>query len=287
MLTAMLLAAALAQASAPPPPITPPPAVSQAPAPPAANPGDWRPLDPADTLVIDTTKGRIVVELHPELAPRHVARIKTLTRRGYYDGSLFYRVLPFMAQTGDKGAKRFRSPLPNLKNEIEFTLTPAIPYTSFGSSPQGDVGFIGAMPVLVTPEPGAPDAQGPTRGHGAATFCPGTAAFTHTAQSKDTANSQFFLMRVRGPNLDGNFTAFGRVVDGQPVVDALNNGEPPAHPDKMTRVRVMADMPAAERPRLMVMDTRSPAFAALVRAALAAKGAAFTLCDVAVPTKGE
>ena len=57
---------------------------------------------PEDTLVIETTKGRVTVEMWPDLAPKHVARIKELARKGFYDGVVFHRVIDgFMAQGGD------------------------------------------------------------------------------------------------------------------------------------------------------------------------------------------
>ena len=55
-----------------------------------------------DTLVLETSKGKVVVAMRPDLAPGHVARIKELVRKGFYDGVVFHRVIPgFMAQTGD------------------------------------------------------------------------------------------------------------------------------------------------------------------------------------------
>ena len=58
--------------------------------------------DPENTLIMETSKGRVVIELRPDLAPGHVARIKELTRQKFYDGIKFHRVIPgFMAQTGD------------------------------------------------------------------------------------------------------------------------------------------------------------------------------------------
>ena len=57
---------------------------------------------PEDTLVIETSKGSVTVELRPDLAPNHVARIKELARQGFYDGVVVHRVIDgFMAQTGD------------------------------------------------------------------------------------------------------------------------------------------------------------------------------------------
>jgi len=59
-------------------------------------------LDPENTIYLDLPDGRVVIQLRPDLAPKHVARIKELTRKGFYDGLSFHRVIPgFMAQTGD------------------------------------------------------------------------------------------------------------------------------------------------------------------------------------------
>jgi peptidylprolyl isomerase len=56
---------------------------------------------PEDTLVLDTTKGKVVIAMRPDLAPNHVARIKELVQQKFYDGIVFHRVIEgFMAQTG-------------------------------------------------------------------------------------------------------------------------------------------------------------------------------------------
>ncbi len=76
--------------------------------------------DPENTLIIETTKGRVVIELRPDLAPKHVERIKQLVREGFYDGIPFHRVIEgFMAQTGcPKGTGTGGSSYPNLKAEF-------------------------------------------------------------------------------------------------------------------------------------------------------------------------
>ncbi len=248
--------------------------VTPAATPPAPAASPWRALDPDNTLVIETTKGRIVVELRPEIAPLAVARIRTLTRRGYYDGALFYRVIKdYMAQTGDKGAHTFRSDLPNLKAEFTFRPAPEIPFVSVGDIPGGEVGFVGSSPVTVMKAAAGGEAQG------WATFCPGAAAMPHY-DNPNTANSQFFLVRSWTPQLDKTFTVWGRVVAGQDVLAKLNDGEPPPDPDKMSRVRVLADMPAAQRPDIRVLDVKSSEFTTRLRQTMLAKGTNFTLCDV-------
>lgn len=76
--------------------------------------------EPENTLIMETTKGRVVIELRPDLAPGHVERIKTLARKGFYDGIAFHRVIDgFMAQTGcPQGTGTGGSDLPDLKAEF-------------------------------------------------------------------------------------------------------------------------------------------------------------------------
>jgi peptidylprolyl isomerase len=76
--------------------------------------------DLKNTLILELKSGPVVIALKPELAPNHVARVKELTRRGFYDGVPFHRVIPgFMAQTGDPtGSGSGGSELPDLKAEF-------------------------------------------------------------------------------------------------------------------------------------------------------------------------
>jgi peptidylprolyl isomerase len=76
--------------------------------------------DPENTLIIETTKGRVVIQMRPDLAPGHVERIKKLAREGFYDGIPFHRVIEgFMAQTGcPHGTGTGGSDYPNLKAEF-------------------------------------------------------------------------------------------------------------------------------------------------------------------------
>ena len=75
--------------------------------------------DPENTIYLDVPKGRVVIELRPDLAPKTVARIKELTRKGFYDGIAFHRVIPgFMAQTGDPKGDGTGGSGQNLKAEF-------------------------------------------------------------------------------------------------------------------------------------------------------------------------
>jgi len=77
-------------------------------------------LDPENTLVMETTKGKVVIKLRPDLAPGHVERLKLLAREGFYDGIVFHRVIDgFMAQVGcPHGTGTGGSDHPDLKAEF-------------------------------------------------------------------------------------------------------------------------------------------------------------------------
>ena len=75
--------------------------------------------DPENTLVMETSKGRVVIAMRPDLAPSHVARIKELAREGFYDGIVFHRVIDgFMAQTGCPQGRGTGGSGKNLKAEF-------------------------------------------------------------------------------------------------------------------------------------------------------------------------
>ncbi len=244
----------------------------------------WRPVDAQNTLVVDTTRGRVVVELRPELAPRSVERVKTLARMHVYDGLLFHRVLPGrFAQTGDPGDKDGgKSSLPNLPPEFLIDDLPTAKFTVVRHATDGMEGFVGASPVAAL-QPGAvvPGHAG-LRAWGA--VCQGVLGMGRD-EAVDSGNSEIFFTQTANRYLDHDYAVVGRILAGQAAIDTLAPGFPPAHPDKMLKVRVLADMAAADRPRLEVMDESSPAFAALVDRTRRARGADFTVCDVQPPVR--
>jgi peptidylprolyl isomerase len=115
-------------------------------------------------------------------------------------------------------------------------------------------------------------------------YCDGVAGMGRQADL-GSANSEIFFMRAPSRLLDHDFTPWGRVVSGLNVVRQIAVGEPPAHPDRMIRVQVMADMKAAEQPKLQVIDTRSALFKQRIAAARRRFGADFSVCDVPIETK--
>ena len=152
--------------------------------------------DPENTLIIETTKGRVVIAMRPDLAPNHVAHIKKLAREGFYDNIVFHRVIDgFMAQTGcPKGTGTGGSKYPDLK--AEFNAEPHV---------RGVVSMA-------------------------------------RSQSPDSANSQFFIVFDDARFLDKQYTAWGKVIEGMDNVDKIKRGEPVRDPDKMTTVKIAADV---------------------------------------------
>jgi peptidylprolyl isomerase len=150
--------------------------------------------------------GTIVIDLLPEVAPKHVEQLVTLAREGAYDGVVFHRVIDgFMAQTGD----------------VEFGKQGADQtMVGTGGSTRAD------LPAEFSSLP----------------FDRGTVGMARSADP-NSANSQFFIMFAPAPHLDGQYTVVGQVVSGMDVVDALKKGDQAANgavdtPDFMAKVTV-------------------------------------------------
>lgn len=162
--------------------------------------------DPENTILMELKGGTVTIELMPDLAPKHVERMKELARAGKYDNVAFHRVIEgFMAQTGD---------VANGNMEDNFNLRAA----GTGGSD---------MPNLPAEFSKVPHARGTI---GAA-----------RSATPDSANSQFFINFKDNDFLNGQYTVYGQVISGMEHVDALTRGEPPANPDRMISVKVAAD----------------------------------------------
>ena len=265
----------------------------------AAQTPEWREVPAENLLVIETTKGRVLVELAPDVAPQHVERVRTLTRQGFYDGITFPRVMAgFMAQTGDPlGTGLGSSELPDVPAEFTFRRGTEQPFvevtgsdTAFRRPAGGQVGIYGGLPISTQPD-GQMFVTRDGRVDGSAWFCPGVVGAARNGQSVDSANSQFFIMRAANFTLNGAYTVWGRVVDGMDAIMLLRSGDPnsgmvpEAERDRMTRVRLASDIPAGERPAVRVLDPRSARFAQLVEERRTARGGSFSVCDLTLPSE--
>jgi peptidylprolyl isomerase len=273
---ALFAAPALVAGAAPKKPAAAPaPAAVAKPA--APGEADWRTPDPNNVLVIDTNQGRIVVEMLPEIAPKHVEQIRALAHENFYDGQRFFRVIDkFMAQTGDpQNNGQGGSPKPNIPAEFTFRRGSDLPFVMAADQTVAEIGFVKSMPVMTK------DQKVTAWG----LYCPGVAGMARD-ENPDSGNSQFFLMRYAYPSLEKRYTAWGRVIAGQDVVKSIKTGEPVEPPqDRMDKVRLLADIPEASRPKIRVVDTKSAWFKAQIERVRAARGADFTACDVDVPAE--
>lgn len=246
----------------------------------------WMPLDPQNLLVVDTSKGRIIVEMRPDLAPRAVERIKLLARQGVYDGLQFHRVIDlFVAQTGNPNNKDGgTSTYPNLEPEFSARLTADTVWCQVTRTSHGSSGFLGTMPILTDTNAGIRQPDKPIF-QAWGVYCPGVAGMGR-GKAVNSANSEIFFMRgASSSRLGLQYTAWGNTVIGRDVITSVVAGEPPDHPDTMQRVQVAADLPENQRPVVEMMDTRGPAFARLLERVRREKGADFSICDLQVPTR--
>ena len=167
--------------------------------------------DPENTLVIDLKDGPVTIQLLPDVAPKHVERAKALARSGAYDNVAFHRVIDgFMAQTGDVEHAN-----------MEKDYNPGRAGTGGSDLPD--------LPAEFSKLPHDRGALGAAR-----------------STNPNSANSQFFISFKDNHFLNGQYTVYGRVIDGMEHVDAIAKGEPPKSPDRMIRVRVAADMGDAQ-----------------------------------------
>ncbi len=246
---------------------------------------DWIKVDPDNLLVVDTSRGRVLVELYPSIAPKTVERIKVLARRHFYDGQTFFRVIDqFMAQTGDPtNTGAGGSDLPNVPAEFEFRRGPDFPLFPVTADGPAVSGFTGAMPIV-----GQSDALMNVSATGTASawgsFCSGVAGMAR-AGAPDSGNSQFFFVRQNSTSLDQKYTAFGRVLTGLDAVRLIKTGEPVALPqDSMTRVRLASDLPDGEVVKIARINPASAYYRFQIERLRDAKGSDFSVCDVDILT---
>jgi peptidylprolyl isomerase len=242
---------------------------------------EWQPLDPEQVLVMDTSRGRMLIEMRPDMAPMAVERVKRLSREGLYNGLQFHRVIAgFVAQTGNPNNRDGGvSPYANLPSEFVFRLRLDPAVVLAGVSSDATRGLIGSVPFEGTPPVPDTKANGQTiRAWGA--YCAGVAGMGRQ-EEKDTGNSEIFFMFQPARRLDHDYTVWGRIIAGMDVLQSLAVGEPPAQPDTMVRVRLLSDVPAYQRP--VVAIATPDRVLRLIQKARSEKGADFSVCDVAVP----
>ncbi len=228
---------------------------------------NWRPVDPERLIVFETTKGRILIETFPEIAPKHVAQFTAIVRSGDYDGTSFHRVINgFMAQGGDIFALRGRdSGLPNIEAEFTFRRDPAaMPFDMIGEANRSRDGYYMGLPVR-TQSSFMAELNSDGRVDSFVPHCRGVVSTARLGNDENSGNSQFFLMRDTSPHLDRQYSPWGRIVAGQEAVMAMKTGEPVQNPDILQSASIAADLPEEARPRVWVQRTEGPKFQALLQ----------------------
>jgi len=236
----------------------------------ASTAADWRPLDPANTVYLELPAGRVVIELAPVFAPRHVANIRTLVREKYFDGLAVIRSQDnWVVQWGDPDEttpKSFGTALASLPGEFTIPLAADRHFTRLpdrdGYAPQ------------VGHSDGMPSARDPKAKQAWLAHCYGMVGVGRDNGADSGNGSALYVVIGHGPrHLDRNITVVGRVVAGMPLLSTVPRGpgamgffDKAGQQVPIASVRLADDVAPAERSELEVMRTDSVAFQKAVEA---------------------
>ncbi len=265
----------------------------------ASQPSDWRTLDPANTvyLELDRGGGRVVIELAPAFAPQHVANIRMLAHEGYWDGLSINRSQDnFVVQWGDPAEDDSqRKPLGGAKAKLPAEFVRGSEGVAFAALPDRDgwapqVGFVDGFPA----------ARDPAAKSAWLAHCYGAVGAGRDVAADSSNGTELYVVTGQSPRqLDRNITVVGRVVQGMEWLSVLPRGtgplgfyEQPGQRAMIKRIRLAADVPAAERTELQVLRTDTPLFDELVDARRNRRddwykvpAAHIDLCNVPLPTR--
>jgi len=263
----------------------------------ASKPADWRALDDENTLYVDLPSGRVVIELAPAFAPRHVQNIRTLAREGYYDGLMITRSQDnYVVQWGDPdGEREMKKGARTLPAEFERGIPASsseLPFTALrdGDVYAKEVGFSQGLPV----------ARDPATQKAWLVHCYAMVGAGRDNAADSGGGAELYVVTGHAPrHLDRNITLLGRVVKGMELLSSLPRGpQPMGFYDKpelrtpLVRVQVASDVAAAQRTPLEVLRTDTPTFVALVEsrrnrpeAWFLQKAGHVELCNVPLPVR--
>jgi peptidylprolyl isomerase len=263
----------------------------------ASQPGDWRSLDPGRTLYMELAGGRVVIELAPSFAPEHVANIRTLAREGFWDGLSIYRshdnfVVQFGDITEDDAPGK---PIGSARAKLPAEFSRASAGLDFHPLPDRDgwateTGFVEGFPA----------ARDPREGQAWMAHCYGAVGAGRDLAADSSNGTELYVVTGQSPRqLDRNITLVGRVVQGMELLSALPRGtgplgfyEDPAQRTPIAAIRLVADVPEAERTPLQVLRTDTDTFDAFVESRRNRRDAFYKrpaghvdLCNLAIPTR--
>ncbi len=262
-----------------------------------ASPDDeWRALDPDNTLYIDVGDGRVVVELAPEFAPRHIENIRALVRGGYFDGAAITRSQDnYVVQWGIRALEENESLPDGIATSLPAEFEMSAAGVPFAQLPDPDayapeVGFVRGFPA-------GRDSEADRVWM---THCYGVVAVPRGNDPGSGSGAGLYVVIGHAPrHLDRNLTMVGRVLVGMEHLSTLPRGSGPlgryeseAEWVYLESVRLGRDLPAAERAGLEVMRTDSKSFEDLVSASRSRQESFFVhpsdrigVCNVRVPSR--
>lgn len=227
----------------------------------------WRPIDPADLLVVELKQGgRIVIELAPAFAPVHVANVRAFARAGWWNGAGIYRVQDnYVAQWGN-GDARTELPAGVVRQP------PAEYHRDLAGLEVRPLGFPDAYAPMVGHADGWPVAYDPEAGRAWLTHCYSNVGVGRDLAPDTGTGGELYAVIGHAPrHLDLNIAVIGRVVEGMALLSARPRGtealgfyKDPAQAIPIARARLADAIPAAERPAYEVMRSDSPAFSQYV-----------------------
>jgi len=231
----------------------------------ASSSADWRSLDPQNTLYLELPSGRVVIELNPAFAPRHVANIKTLVHEHYFDATAIVRAQDnFVVQWSDPSNTR---PLGSAQKTLDAEFSRSANDLAFTVLPDPDsyapeVGFVDGFP-----------AAREARTHLAWLVHCYSMVVVGRDNDVDSGNgTELYVVIGQAPRqLDRNVALVGRVVAGMEQLSTLKRGtaalgyyEKPEERTVINSLRLAADVPEAQRSHLEIMRTDTHTFADLV-----------------------
>ncbi|MBL8550893.1 MAG: peptidylprolyl isomerase [Hyphomonadaceae bacterium] len=253
---------------------------------------DWRALDPENTLYLELTRGRVIIELAPAFAPLHAANIKALAREGYFDGAAVVRVQDnYVAQWArpEESRRQIRAGRATLPAEFDRGAARA-PFRPLADpdSYADEVGFSDGFPAA--------------RGGGRIwlAHCYGMVGAGRDNGADSGGGAELYAVIGHAPrHLDRNVTLVGRIVQGVELLSALPRGTgdlgfyvSAAERTPIRTMRVAADVPEAERVELETLRTDSASFRALVESRrfrreewFASPTGRINLCNVPLPVR--
>jgi peptidylprolyl isomerase len=253
---------------------------------------DWRPLDPNNTLYLETPKGRVIIELASGFAPNTLANIRTLVGEGFFDGTSINRVQEnYVVQWGDASEKKS---LGTAKTAVPAEFTRPLAGLTFAPIKDVDgyapkVGFVNGFPVAANAK----------TGKAWLTHCYASVGVGRGATLDSGSGAELYVAIGHAPrHLDLNVAVVGRVLQGMDYLTTLPRGtgalgfyEQDAQRVPI-KIKLAAQVPEAQRVQLERLRTDTPLFQQLVEARRNRKDDWFQapanhvdLCNIPLPVR--